>query len=143
MADPPEQNIEMVRQAFEAYARDGVAVVMPLLDPQVEVYSPPGIANSGLFHGVEGYRAWTDAWFEAWDEFEIDPQKVEAVGETCVIAVCHQRGVGKSSGIAVEQTMVYMWDFQDGRIIRFHLYMDRDEAVAAALDPAPRQGPEG
>jgi len=55
-----------------------------------------------------------------------------------VIAVCRQRGTGKASGIDVEQTMVYMWDFQDGRIVRFHLYMDRDAAVAAALDPAPR-----
>jgi ketosteroid isomerase-like protein len=143
MADPSERNMEMVRRTFEAYAHEGVAVVFPLLDRDVEVYSPPEVANSGLYRGVDGYRAWTDAWFDAWDEFVIEPEDVEAVGETCVIAVCRQRGTGKASGIEVEQTMVYMWDFQDGRIVRFHLYMDRDAAVAAALDPTPKKGPEG
>ena len=139
MADASERNIEMVRRTFEAYAQEGVAVVLPLLDPDVEVYSPPEVANSGLFHGADGYRAWTDAWFDAWDEFVIEPEDVEVVGETCVIAVCRQRGTGKASGIEVEQTMVYMWDFRDGKIVRFHLYLDRESAVAAALDPAPKQ----
>jgi ketosteroid isomerase-like protein len=141
MAERAEQNVAMVREALDAYAEQGVEVVIPMLDPDVEVYSPAPVANAGVFHGVDGYRKWTDAWFDAWDEFEIDPQQVEAVGDSCVIAVCRQRGVGRGSGIEVEQTMTYMWDFRDGRITRFHLYLTRDEAVAGALDRTPRTAP--
>ena len=127
-----QANVRMVRAAFETYAREGPEVAIPLLDPEVEVYSPPDLANSGTFHGVEGYLEWTRAWFEAWEDFEIEPDEVAAVGEDAVIAVCRQRGTGRLSGIAVEQTMVYMWEFRDGRIARFHLYSNREDAVAAA-----------
>ena len=124
----------MVREAFETYAREGPEAAVALLDPEVEVYSPPDLANPGTFHGVEGYKEWTRSWFDAWDEFEIQPERVEAVGDECVVAVCRQRGIGRSSGIAVEQTMAYMWQIRDGKVIRFHLYPDREEAVAAARD---------
>ena len=50
-----------------------------------------------------------------------------------MVAVCRQRGTGRSSGISVEQTMVYMWEFRDGKIVRFHLYGDREDAIAGAL----------
>ncbi len=110
MAESPPPNLEIVRATFEAYAREGPEVAVPLLDPEVEVYSPPSMANAGTFHGVEGYLEWTSAWFDAWENFEIYPQEVEPVGEDCVVAVCRQRGTGRSSGIAVEQTMVYMWE---------------------------------
>ncbi|HKG35690.1 MAG TPA: nuclear transport factor 2 family protein [Solirubrobacterales bacterium] len=134
MSEQRDQNLEMVRRAFETYAREGPEAAVVLLDTAVEVYSPPTLANSGTFHGVEGYREWTRAWFDAWEDFEIHPERVEAVGDDCVVAVCRQRGTGRSSGIAVEQTMVYMWQIRDGRILRFHLYPDHDQAVAAARD---------
>jgi ketosteroid isomerase-like protein len=133
MADAPPPNLEIVRATFEAYAREGPEVAVPLLDPKVEVYSPPSMANSGTFRGVEGFLKWTRAWFEAWEDFEIYPEQVEQVGEDCVVAVCRQRGTGRSSGIAVEQTMVYMWEFSDGKIVRFHLYGNREDAIAGAL----------
>jgi ketosteroid isomerase-like protein len=140
MAERPPPNERLVRATFEAYVNEGPEVVVPLLDPDVEVYSPPNLANSGTFHGVDGYLEWIRAWFDAWDDFEIDPQEIAPIGEDCVVAVCRQRGTGRSSGIAVEQTMVYMWQFRDGKIVRFHLYLDRDQAVAAALRTSGGEG---
>ena len=140
MAEGSERNLELVARAFETYAREGPEATIRILDPEVEVYSPPQLANSGSFHGIDGYREWIGGWFDAWDDFEIQPREVEAVGEDCVIAVCRQRGVGKASGIEVEQTMVYMWEIRDGRITRFHLYLNREDAVAAALAGRPEEG---
>jgi ketosteroid isomerase-like protein len=132
MAEAAERNLELVRLAFETYAREGPEAAVGLLDPEVEVFSPSPMANPGLFHGIEGYLQWTGAWFDAWEDFEIFPEQVEAVGEDCVIAVCRQRGTGRASRIAVEQTMVYMWEFRRGRVTRFHLYATREDAIEAA-----------
>lgn len=136
MSEAAQRNAEFVRSAFEAYASRGPEAALDLLDPEVEVYSPPALANSGTYHGIEGYRDWTRRWFEAWDEFEIVPEAIEPVGENCVIAVCRQRGVGKTSGIAVEQTMVYMWEIRLGKVTRFHLYLTAEEAREAARSPS-------
>ena len=132
MSDAAQDNVELVRSAFEVYAKAGPEAAVSLLDPEVEVYSPPTLANAGTFRGVDGYREWTHRWFDAWEQFEIFPEAIEPVGENCVIAVCRQRGVGKSSGIAVEQTMVYMWEIQAGKVTRFHLYLTAEEAREAA-----------
>ena len=132
MSDAAQRNVEFARSAFEGYEQAGPEAAVPLLDPEVEVYSPPDVANSGTFHGVDGYLKWSRAWFDAWEEFEIVPETIEPVGEQCVIAVCRQRGVGKSSGIAVEQTMTYMWETRAGKVTRFHLYVDAEEARQVA-----------
>jgi ketosteroid isomerase-like protein len=132
MSEKAERNVELVRSAFEAYGEAGPEAAIPLLDPAVEVYSPPDVANSGTYHGVEGYLEWTRRWFDAWEEFEILPQAIEPVGEHCVIAICRQRGIGKSSGVPVEQTMTYMWEVRSGKVTRFHLYLSADQARQAA-----------
>jgi hypothetical protein len=54
-----------------------------------------------------------------------------------VIAICRQRGVGKGSGIPVEQTMVYMWEIRADKVTRFHLYMTAEEARDAARGASP------
>jgi ketosteroid isomerase-like protein len=132
MSDAAERNVELVRSAFKAYGEAGPDAAVPLLHPEVEVYSPPALANSGTFHGVDGYLEWTRRWFDAWEEFEIVPEAIEPVGESCVIAICRQRGIGKASGIPVEQTMTYMWEIRSGKVTRFHLYLSADEAREAA-----------
>jgi ketosteroid isomerase-like protein len=132
MSEAAQKNVELVRSAFEAYAREGPDAAVEMLDPEVEVYSPPALANAGTYHGVEGYLEWTHGWFDAWQQFEIVPQAIEPVGESCVIAICRQRGIGKASGIAVEQTMTYMWEIRSGKVTRFHLYLSADEAREAA-----------
>jgi ketosteroid isomerase-like protein len=134
MSEAGERNVEFVRAAFEGYARSGPEAAAELLDPEVEVYSPPDVANSGTFHGVDGFLEWARVWFDAWDSFEIVPEALEPIGENCVVAVCRQRGVGRASGIPVEQTMTYMWEIRDGKVTRFHLYLNAEEARKAARE---------
>ena len=35
------------------------------------------------------------------------------------------------SGVPVEMTLFYLFQFRDGEVVRFHLYGDREAAVAA------------
>jgi ketosteroid isomerase-like protein len=106
--------------------------VLALFDPDIEIYAPPDLANSGTYHGHDGYLQWLGGWIEAWDEFRIELVDVIVVDDANVIALADQHGRGQGSGIEVQQRgIAYLFTIRDGRAVRFHLYPSREAAMAA------------
>jgi ketosteroid isomerase-like protein len=119
---------------MDAYARGDMPEVLALLDDDVELYSPPELGNSpAAVRGHDGYLRWLNAWLEAWEDYEVEVERIEPVGERHVVADCRQRATGRESGVAVEFVVAYMWEVAAGRATAFHLYRTWDEAVAAAM----------
>jgi uncharacterized protein len=124
------ENVRLAREGFDAFNRGDVDAVLAMLDPEVEVFAAPEFPNSGTFHGHDGYLRWVGEWLEAWDRFVIEVLEIEPVGDDHVVSLVHQRGRGRGSGIEVTQDVAFMWEVRDGRAVRFHLYPDRDAALA-------------
>lgn len=54
--DEPEGDVlGVVRRGFEAFNRADVNAVLTLADPEVEVYMPPPMVNSGMFLALHLY----------------------------------------------------------------------------------------
>jgi ketosteroid isomerase-like protein len=135
MSEPSERqrsNMELAKAGYEAFQRSDVQTVLDLTDPEVEIYLPPTLPNSGTFHGHEGYMTWLGRWLEAWDDFHIEVRGMEAVGERHVVTAIHQSGIGRGSGIPVEMDVAYMLDIRDGKVIALQMYLSRDEATSVA-----------
>jgi ketosteroid isomerase-like protein len=135
MSEPSErqrENIEIARAGYEAFKRSDVATVLELTDPEVEIFLPPTLPNSGTFHGHEGYMTWLGQWLEAWDDFKIEVRGMEAVGQRHVVTAIHQSGIGRGSGIPVQMDVAYMLDIRGGKVAALQMYLDRAEAVAVA-----------
>jgi ketosteroid isomerase-like protein len=135
MSEPTERqraNLEVARAGYEAFQRDDLEGVLALTDPDVEIYLPPTLPNSGTFHGHEGYLTWLNQWLEAWEEFEIQALEMEPVGERHVVTTVHQTAKGKGSGIEVEMEIAYMSEIRDGKVAALQMYMTREDAVSVA-----------
>jgi ketosteroid isomerase-like protein len=128
----PRQNVEVTTAAFEAFARGDTEGLLALADPEVVVYMPTTLPNSGTYRGHAGYLQWIGQWLEAWEDFRIEVIAMTPVGRRHVVVDTHQRGVGRGSGIAVEQDMIYMTEIGDGRFVALHLYPTHDEALVVA-----------
>jgi ketosteroid isomerase-like protein len=82
-------SIELVRQGFEQFQREGPGAFRPLLalaDPEIECYAAPGIEPAGRYIGREAALRWWEDWFEAWEDFRMEPSDFIEVREG-VIAV--------------------------------------------------------
>jgi ketosteroid isomerase-like protein len=131
----PERRIALAQTGIEAYTRGDVETALALLSPEIEVYSPPQTVNAGTYRGIDGFARWTEMWNEAWDRFDREIVRVEAVGERHAVAVVRQTGVGRGSGIAVEQVAGYVMELNDDdQCSYFALYNDVDQAFTAAKE---------
>jgi ketosteroid isomerase-like protein len=126
------ENLELVRAGFEAFNAGDIAAVLELLDPEIEVFTAPGLINAGTFHGHAGFLEWAQGWLEAWESTVNEIERLHPIGEDRVVVEAHQRARGAGSGIDVEMDNTWLFEIRNGKATRLHLYDDREEAFAAA-----------
>jgi ketosteroid isomerase-like protein len=135
MSGRRERHAELVRDGLEAFNREDVAGILGLLDPVVESHVGAGLMNTGTWQGLEGFGEMAAAWGEAWEQNVYELVEIETPDDDHVIAHIHQRATGALSGVPVELSVFYMLEFAEDRAVRFHIYPDRDSAVAAIARP--------
>jgi ketosteroid isomerase-like protein len=128
------ENLEVARAGYEAFQRSDLEGVLALTDPDVEIYLPTTLPNSGTFRGHEGYITWIGQWLDAWEDFRIEVLAMEPVGERHVVTTIHQSAVGRGSGIPVEMDIAYMSDIREGKVAALQMYQSREEAIRIARE---------
>lgn len=129
------ENVEVVRQVYEAVARRDATTVLGLYDPEVEWdFSGSPIAAAlehKVYRGHDGLRQWWREWREAWLDYEDDYRELIDAGEH-VVAVVTSRGRGRASGAELEYTQHGVWTIRDGKVLRVVWFRTREEALEAA-----------
>lgn len=119
-------NVELVRSAYEAFARGDVPAVLELLDENVEWNEAEHIPywSGGPFIGrqavLEGVFARIQ---EDFDTFTVDVQRVVGCGET-VFVEARYRGSVKQTGKSLDAQVAHVWDFSGGKAVRWQQYSD-------------------
>ena len=127
-----EQNVELVRRGMEAYNRGDLDTVLEMLSPEVEVFAPTDVMNSGTFHGHAGWLEWTREWNEAWESFEIQVKALDSLDERFILADVQQRGLGRGSGVEVELDVTWLFEIRADRCAYMAIHLDRERALADA-----------
>ena len=126
-----ERNVEIIRRGFEAFDAGDVETVLAFLDEEVEIYTAPGLINTGTYRGRDGFLRWLRQWLEAWEDYEAEPAELAAVGDSHVLVTVHQNARGAGSGVAVEMDAYWAFEVRGERMSRIALYPDRAQALAA------------
>jgi ketosteroid isomerase-like protein len=132
-----EENVEMVRRAFETFNRGGPEAVISegLWSPElVWDFSQSGIPGLGVYRGYDEVRSFfADDWFQAFpfEEWEVELDELIDNGDK-VIAIARQRGRGATSGVGTELEQAHIFTLRDGEVVRAESYPDREKALEAA-----------
>jgi ketosteroid isomerase-like protein len=126
-----QENMEIVRRAFDAFEREGLDGLMRYLDPQVEWTTTGAFLEAATYRGHEGVRGYLGAMIDEFDELRNTPEEFIDAGEQVVVTT-RASGRGKLSGAPVELTMAAVSLVKDGRIIRIRNYREKAEALEAA-----------
>jgi ketosteroid isomerase-like protein len=122
-----DESVQVVRELIDAWNRRDLDSALARLHPECELRP---VESIGTVHGHDEFAAGFAEWFEAFEEFEADPQEFIADGDRVLVPVI-QRARGKGSGVEVSQRFHQLFELRDGLVIRFEEFADSDEARRA------------
>jgi ketosteroid isomerase-like protein len=124
------ENVEVVRQSLNAYARRDVDTLRAVTHPDVELdWSESRSWLAGVYRGIEEALLFYAGYFEAFDEIVIKPDCFIHAGELVVVPnVAHQRG-RNGNRVSARSTLVFT--LRSRRIARICLYQNTDQALQA------------
>jgi ketosteroid isomerase-like protein len=124
-------NIDVVRDAWEAFSTGSADAMLPYIDPEFRGEVPPDAsAEPDVYVGHAGVHRYLDLFAEVMEDLTFEPQEFIEAGEHLVV-VCHVRGRGKGSGIEVEMTANIVTTVRDGLIVYMCGYPTMERALEA------------
>lgn len=126
-----EENVEIIGKGYEQFDATG-DFSAELMHPNFvwDMSKFDGWPEQELYHGVEGAREFLARWLEAWDDWKVELKALRDAGEK-VVAIMHQQGRSRATGLPVDMEFAQVWSLQQGLQIRMEMYADTDEALKA------------
>jgi ketosteroid isomerase-like protein len=125
-------NVDLVQKILGAYITGDQETLRAMIPPEAEIYAVTGLINAGTYHGYEGFMQWTRQWNDAWDEVDYELGETIEIGDSFVVVPAHITARGAGSGLEINSVFGWMYQFEDGRAVRFHTYATVDDALEAA-----------
>ena len=127
-----QENVEVVRQSYEAFNSRDLALIGNLLHPDFEL----NLSNSmgfdrGNYFGERGLGLFFQSYWDAFESISIEVEELIGTGDA-IVAIIRARGRGTGSGVEVDARGPHLWSFRDGKIVGLALYEHLDEALEAA-----------
>jgi ketosteroid isomerase-like protein len=127
-----EENVEIVRDAFEAFGRDDIDRVLRLCDENIVVTQPPELPGvSPQQRGHSGVLEAFQIWPEQWDDYRIEIVRMADCGDR-VFVTTRTGGRGKQSGVEVEMDISFVFMVRNEKILEMQIFMREDQALEAA-----------
>ena len=126
-----QENVEVVRRFYEAWARNAFPGPVELMDPEIEYVNPPGAIEPGTRRGRVAFSGAVEKLFEGWESWQAEPEEFKAVGDQ-VVVVLRYRALGRGSGVEMEGRESALWTLRDGKVTRYAWFHEPDDALEAA-----------
>ncbi|ELZ31407.1 hypothetical protein C474_08897 [Halogeometricum pallidum JCM 14848] len=131
-----KRNVETVTRMYESFAEGDIDAVVATWDSGIELHEPEGIVGGGTLRGRDEILENLFAGFaNDWTEVSVVPERFIDGGDT-VVALITWSGTYVETGTSVEFRGAHVFDFQDGKIVRWTSYAD-----TALFNAATENGP--
>jgi ketosteroid isomerase-like protein len=126
-----QENVEVVRRAFDAFDRRDVDGLVDLTTAHVEWFpAMPGIVAGDSFRGRVGVEQYFEGLAETWVEYRSTVEALRDLGDR-VLALGRLEGRGRGSFAPVTSPQGTVFEFCGTKISRFRTYLDHAEALKA------------
>src|SRR5207247_3735768 len=95
-----QENVEVVRSFYDAWARDEFPGPIELMDPEIEYVNPDGAVEPGTRRGLAAFSRAVEKVFEGWETWEMEPEQFTAARDQVAVVVRY-RARGRGSGVEV------------------------------------------
>lgn len=125
------QTLEHVRNALQALNEGDVDLYVSHCTRDVRLESPVA-AVEGAYEGSRGIRRLFGDVRDAIPDFRVEIERLDSAGPDRVLALLHGSASGRVSGAPLDFALANLYELAEGKISRVRVFVDRDEAKAAA-----------
>jgi uncharacterized protein len=128
-----EENTSLVQSAYEAFGRGDMAALAELMADDIEWVDsgdPDDDPNAGTFKGKEAVLGWFGGLASTRDYTTFEPREFIAQNDK-VVSLVYAEATVRDTGRAFVSHEAHVWTFQDGKLVRVHIYLDTAAAAAA------------
>jgi uncharacterized protein len=115
-------NVDLVRGAYEAYARGDAASVFALMDPEGEMIQTPELPWGGVHKGHEGACKFLGTIAEHVDALPHADYFIPAGEDVAVVG--RLKGKARKTEAPLDIPIVHVWTVRNGKFVRFHAWID-------------------
>ena|SRR6187397_227208 len=126
-----EENVEIVRSFYRAWARGDLPGPVELMDSEIEYVNPVRAVEPGTRRGLTAFTGAVEKVFEGLDAWEIEPEEFRTAGDQVVVVISYRARV-HGSRADVEARESALWTFRDGKVVRYAWFHGPADALEAA-----------
>src|SRR5436190_20133779 len=119
-----QENVEVVRSFYHAWAREEFPGPVELMDPEIEYVNPAGAVEPGTRRGLAAFSRAVEKVFEGWETWQTEPEQFNDVGDQVAVVVRY-RARGRRSGVEVEGRESALWTLRNGKVARYAWFHNR------------------
>jgi ketosteroid isomerase-like protein len=126
-----QENVEIVRSAFQAFEQGDMEAVLRLCDENIEITQASellGVPRNQ--HGHAGVLEAFAIWPDLWDDYQVEILRLADIGDHVIVTTIN-RGRGKDSGVPVEMPFTFLFSVRAGKIAEWRLFMREEQALEA------------
>jgi uncharacterized protein len=128
------ENVETVRQGYEAFNRGDVEWMIARLAPEIVWEDAAEVPGSSSYRGTREVRAYLESFAQQWEEIRFEPEEILDAGDQ-VVALVRMVARGRASGAQVDARLAHLYELREGRgmrVLRVRTFFDRERALEAA-----------
>jgi ketosteroid isomerase-like protein len=131
-----EENVEIVRRAFERWQRgggrgDALPAEVYAEDVEWDQSGYPPFDNPTRGRGRDNLLEIYGEYLSVWRTYEPEAREFIDAGDR-VLGVVHEKGEIRDSGVFVERDLFQVWTLRDGLVVKWALFETREQALKAA-----------
>ena len=116
------KNSDVIKQGYEAFARQDIPGVLAMFDQDIVWYSPDSVRNGGTYKGPDEVLRFFSGLPDTYAEIVVTPTQFVEEGDTVVVLGRHS-GKGHG-GRSFDEPFVHVWTLEDGKATTFVEHFD-------------------
>ena len=125
-----QENVEIVRRAYETWNARDVEALAELADPDLE-WIPDSRVGQGPIRGRGNMIRFFMEQADVFEEFRVEPERFWGIDDK-VLVFLRVTGSGGASGAGFDIRIGHLWTLRDGLLVQGEGHANRDEALEAA-----------
>jgi ketosteroid isomerase-like protein len=127
-----EENVELVRQAYEAWNRGDLEWLLDHLDPDGEFRTEQRFPDTeAIYRGREGFTQFWNTFRDPWETLLIEVERVEPIGDDRVLGLLQFHGSGRG-GVATRLEYAQLFTIENELVSQVVGFTNRQDALKAA-----------